>query len=266
MNAVLDSVFCASANVAATCGPYEKLGFRLDALAHDHRVLSLGSGTKRFQVHYLSGAGRFPPLHPAVVRARLQNTAHFAIGLRVSDLAGEISRLMGLGVPVVFSNHSVLLSAWLPIRDQAGCDVVLLAESVGVAGAHTFPVSRLDHLAVIAHDLDAKSRYWRDMFGLEPIGEVVTPTLIIRQYRLGDAILELLGPASADSPLHQRPAGLLSMASWEVASLAEAVKTARERGFTPSEPGEGPLPGTKISTIPGSELSGVNMQLLEYVR
>jgi hypothetical protein len=89
--------------------------------------------------------------------------------------------------------------------------------------------------------------------------------LIIRQLRLGGAVLELLGAASPDSPIHQRVPGPVRMASWEVPDVDHAVALARQAGFTPSDPAPGPLPGTRISTIPGPELAGVHMQLLQYV-
>lgn len=82
---------------------------------------------------------------------------------------------------------------------------------------------------------------------------------------IGDAILELLGPVSPESPLLQRPTGLVSMASWEVANMQEAIQHARQACFTVPDPAPGPLPGTRITTIQGAELAGVNMQLLEYV-
>jgi hypothetical protein len=89
--------------------------------------------------------------------------------------------------------------------------------------------------------------------------------MVIRQLRIGDAVLELLGPASPDSPLWQRTPGLVSMASWEVVDLEKAVRLARAAGLSVADPGSGPLPGTRIATIQGSELAGVNMQLLQYV-
>ena len=89
--------------------------------------------------------------------------------------------------------------------------------------------------------------------------------MIIRQLKIGDAMLELLGPASPDSPMASRPAGQASMCAWEVPDLDEAVALARERGFTPSTPNTGVLPGTRVATIPGGELAGVGMQLLQYV-
>ena len=55
------------------------------------------------------------------------------------------------------------------------------------------------------------------------------------------------------------------MVAWEVASLDDAVSLARERGFTVPDPNPGILPGTRVATIPATELAGVGMQLLEYV-
>lgn len=132
--------------------------------------------------------------------------------------------------------------------------------------AHAFPLKRLDHMAAVAPDLDGATRYWKEVFEVPVFGEVRTPTLIIRQLKVGDAILELLGPASAESPMASRPASLISMAAWEVSGrLDGAVALARERGFTVSDPEAGVLPGTRRASIPAGELGGVGMQLLEYV-
>ena len=55
------------------------------------------------------------------------------------------------------------------------------------------------------------------------------------------------------------------MCAFEVADLDTAVATARALGFGPNEPANGILPGTRVATIPAGEMSGVGMQLLEYV-
>ena len=88
--------------------------------------------------------------------------------------------------------------------------------------------------------------------------------MTVRQLGIGDAILELLGDPTNSGPLRQRPFGLLSMASWEVADLEGAVALARAAGFTVSDPAAGALPGTRIATIPADELAGLRMQLLQY--
>ncbi|MGH2604038.1 MAG: VOC family protein, partial [Dehalococcoidia bacterium] len=130
---------------------------------------------------------------------------------------------------------------------------------------HTFPLKRLDHLAAIAPDLETATRFWTETLGVPVAGEVRSPAAIIRQMRIGDAIFELLGPATPDSPIATRPPGLISMAAFEVPDLDAAVAQARAAGFTPSEPAAGVLPGTRTATIPPAELAGMAMQLLQYV-
>jgi hypothetical protein len=55
------------------------------------------------------------------------------------------------------------------------------------------------------------------------------------------------------------------MASWQVADLDAAVAHARAAGFTVADAATGVLPGTRVATVQGSELAGVNVQLLQYV-
>ncbi|GIW18595.1 MAG: hypothetical protein KatS3mg064_1752 [Tepidiforma sp.] len=130
---------------------------------------------------------------------------------------------------------------------------------------HRFPLARLDHLAVLAPDLDAATRAWVDLLGLVVAGEITAPGMVIRQLRCGDAVIELLAPAGDASPLAGRPAALLPVAAWEVAGpLEAAADLARERGFTCPPPSPGVIPGTRRTTIPAAELGGVAMQLLEY--
>src|SRR5262249_11350672 len=134
------------------------------------------------------------------------------------------------------------------------------AAAAGPPG-HSFPLRRLDHLAVVTHDLEARTRFWADVLGVAVAGEVATPATVIRQLRLGDAVLELLGPAAPDSPVWKRPAGLVGTASWEVADLDAAVAQARAAGFGVTDSATGVLPGTRVATDQGTELAGVNMQL-----
>ena len=55
------------------------------------------------------------------------------------------------------------------------------------------------------------------------------------------------------------------MVAFEVDGLNDAVTLARDRGFTVTDPSDGVLPGTRTATIPADQLSGMAMQLLEYV-
>jgi len=136
--------------------------------------------------------------------------------------------------------------------------------AVGLFG-HAFPLKRLDHLAALAPDLEGATRYWADVLGIPPTGEVVSPTTVIRQFGIGDAIVELLGPATPDSPIAQRPPGLITMAAFEVTDIDAAVAAARAAGFNPPDAATGVLPGTRVSTIPAAQLGGMSLQLLQYV-
>jgi catechol 2,3-dioxygenase-like lactoylglutathione lyase family enzyme len=253
----IDSVYVAVADLAAACGPYERLGLRLSPAQDGCRTLHVGGPARSFAVHFLADVKADSPLAQPLRLALTAGRALFAVALGVAD----IGPLQGKGLVAARLDEM----AWLPLHDRAGTDLVLVQQRRAEPPSHAFPLKRLDHLAVVTHDLDEKTRFWSDVLEVPVAGEVVTPTLVIRQLRLGDAVLELLGPASADSPLWQRSPGPVSMASWEVDDLDEAVRLARAAGFTVADPGPGPLPGTRIATIQGSELGGVNMQLLQYV-
>ena len=87
----------------------------------------------------------------------------------------------------------------------------------------------------------------------------------MRQLRIGDAMFELLGPATPDSPIRQRPPGLNSMFSVEVPDLDATIAHVEAAGFTVADRRIGTLPGTMVATIPAAQTSGVNVQLLQYV-
>ncbi|HZQ38028.1 MAG TPA: VOC family protein [Dehalococcoidia bacterium] len=137
-------------------------------------------------------------------------------------------------------------------------------EAAGLT-THAFPLKRLDHLATVAPDLESGTRFWRDLLGVPLAGEVSSPAMIIRQFQIGDAMFELLGPTSPESPLAARPAGLASVVAFEVENLDGAITEARRRGFTPSPAEPGVLPGTRRASIPPEQFSGIALQLLQYV-
>lgn len=264
----IDSAYLAGRDLDACCGPYERLGLQLWPDRPGRRTLAVGGTANRFSLHFLSETARDGA--PARPRREALATGRslFAVGLSVADLDAVLARLDSNGLQSTRAGDADGM-AWLPLHDQAGTDLILVpAKMPKAAAVHAGPpcfLKRLDHLAMVAHDLELKTRFWQDILGIPVTGEVTTPALVVRQMRIGDATLELLGPASPDSPLWQRPQGLVSMASWEVEDVEAAVGLAKGHGFTVTDPAAGPLPGTRIATIQGTELAGVNMQLLEYV-
>ena len=250
----IDSAWLACADLDGARRPYERLGLVPTETGPGRASLLVGQGPTLFALNLVSGAD-------AIRRMAAPGEGLFAVGLRVGSVRDAVEALAGRGVRAV----RIGPLAWLPLRDRAGTDLVLLeADNPAPVPEHGLSLLRMDHLAAVTPDLEAKGGFWEDVLGVPVAGEVRTPTMVIRQLRIGNAVLELLAPASADSPLHQRKPGLVGMVSWEVKDLQAAVATARAAGFTVSEPASGPLPGTRISTIPGSELAGANLQLLQY--
>lgn len=269
---------------------YERLGLTLTPPTRHrggthNRVFFAGDAANEFYVELLGIADVAETRRArgdGFVQAIERGQGLSAVVLRVGDLAAALGALAGrgLGRPSreVFAEdgRTICDVAELADRERALVDVRLVQYPHGAqerytrhadAGflRHAFPLKRLDHLAAVAPDLEAATRYWSDVMGVPVAGEVRTPAMIIRQLRIGDAVLELLGPATADSPIAKRPPGLVSMAAFEVADLDAAVAAARAAGFTVPEPAAGALPGTRTATIPAGELAGMAMQLLQYV-
>jgi catechol 2,3-dioxygenase-like lactoylglutathione lyase family enzyme len=264
----IDFLFVAVPDLEAACRPYARLGLPPSLTRDGRRTLHVGGPAHRVAVHFLADPGRATPLAGPVREALASGRGLFAVGLRVPDLSGAVDLLASKGVVATTVADGGGGLAWLPLHDRTGTDLVLVGQAEAAhpdQPGHGFPLRRLDHLAAVTPDLEEKARFWGDTLGVPVSGAVLTATMIIRQLRIGDAVLELLGPASPDSPLRQRPPGLVSMASWEVLDLDASVRQARAAGFTVPDPAPGVLPGTRVATIPGPELAGVDLQLLQYV-
>lgn len=197
----------------------------------------------------LDTAVRVLQAHGLDCRVREVRGADGAKVCDVADVHGPFADPIGLRLIQYFPSHE---ERWAR-RAAAGLTT------------HTFPLKRLDHLAAVAPDLEAETHFWRTVMDVPLAGEVASPAMIIRQLQVGDAMFELLGPASAESPLAARPPGLASVVAFEVENLDAAITEARRRGFTPSPAEPGVLPGTRRATIPPDQFSGIALQLLQYV-
>lgn len=270
--------------------PFERLGLRLTpearhaGLGTANRSFFAGGGETEFYIELLGIADRAE----AQAAGRRDLLAAVDAGqpaprlaLRTADADGLRARLDARGVPSILrhvrrEDGSAIGRALAVESDAPGCRVTVLeyAEPFparvarhAAAGLfeHVLALKRVDHLAMVAPDLAGTEAAWRELFGVEATGEVRGRGMVIRQLRMGDAILELLGPDSPDSPLAQRPPGLITMAAFEVPGLEAAVAHARAAGFTLPDGASGVLPGTRVSSIPGDQLGGLTLQLLEYV-
>lgn len=287
----IDHVVLPVKSLADASAAYERLGLTLTAvtrhagLGTENRVFHVGTGLNDFYVELLAvhdpGAAQGNPRAAGYLKAIEEGRGLARLMLGTRDIAGTVSALKAKGVQADI--EPVSREGGAKICDTAGLDVPGLNVSAGViqyvesreashrrraaAGSfqHAFPLKRLDHLAAAAPDLVGATRAWTGVLGVPVFGEIKGTGIIIRQMKIGDAIVELLGPDGPDSRMAGRPPGLSSMCAFEVPNLDAAVALARERGFTPSDPNNGILPGTRVASIPGTELFGMGLQLLEYV-
>jgi catechol 2,3-dioxygenase-like lactoylglutathione lyase family enzyme len=297
----IDHLIVPIENLDTAVEPFRRLGLGLQAVADQPRlgtqssIFAAGGPSNWFGVELLHVADPQQATRAwgtAFVEAAAQQRGVLVLG--TEDLSGAVATLRQRGLEpdtgeivspaegqaagTATSGHGARIAqtAALNAPAEAGLDVRLIQYAAPAierfAGAaqrlenpSSFPLKRLDHLAAFTRDLDASTRFWTDVLGVPLHGEVRTPVIIVRQLKIGDAILELLGPASPDSPAAQRPSGLGKMAAFEVTDMGAAVAQARAAGFTLPDPGPGALPGTRVTTIPGSQLSGFSLQLLVYM-
>jgi catechol 2,3-dioxygenase-like lactoylglutathione lyase family enzyme len=285
----VDHLVLAVPDLEMAAAPFERLGLRLSpATRHEgagtaNRALFVGR-ENQFYVELLA-------VHDAAVARRTGRGDYLAIAesgggaarlvFGCDDLDAADDRCARRNVTcerraIVREGGDRIADVLIPDSLGAGCPVGMIAyetsqleraaarEARGLL-AHDLPLTRLDHLAVIAPQLDETVAFWAGVLGVPVHGEVRGRGMVIKQMKLGNAIVELLGPETPESPLASRPAGLIAMAAYEVPDLAAAVATARERGFTLPDPAEGVLPGTRVATIGPDQMGGLSLQLLEYV-
>lgn len=274
----------------AAAAAYERLGLRLTPETEHattgtaNRVFFVANGDAEFYVELLSVRDRTLAMRMRPRYAALAGEGGPAgIALAVADLEAAATTLDERGLtatitPVRAADGRLVASTLEVDAPALGLPVTLIHypeplparrqrhEAAGLF-EHALPLARLDHLAAIVPALDPACEAWERLLGVPVAGEVVSRErgMIIRQLRIGGAILELIGPATPESPLSSRPPGLIPMAAFEVADIAAAAAAVRARGFAVPGPTPGPLPGTLVTSVPGSDLGGVTVQLLQYV-
>ncbi|WP_322796289.1 VOC family protein, partial [Tepidiforma sp.] len=249
----LDHLILAIPDLAAAAAPFEQLGLTLTprtahaGLGTANRAAFIGSGPGNFAFIELLAVEQPDLLPPSRAHHRAAAGAGGALAsfaLRVPDLDAALQPLRPaaqVDVAEVRADDRRLLVRSAVIRLPAiPCPVALVqypetpearfqrSRSLGRFD-HAFPLAALDHIALLVTDLAAATRD-AALLGLQPVGEVTTPDVIIRQLAAGAATVELLAPARQGSPLAGRPPGLLPVAACRAAvPLAGAARLARER-------------------------------------
>lgn len=98
---------------------------------------------------------------------------------------------------------------------------------------------KLYHIGKVVKDLEEAKKYYKETFGLEPIGEpVVDPIQKVEVQKLNtghgnEVTLELLQPLGEDSPVNkflQKHGEGLHHLSFEVEDIHQSIKEFREKG------------------------------------
>lgn len=286
----IDHVVLATADLAAAAARWQALGLQLTPpLRHagastENSVFFVGGADTEFYVELLAvhdrdravGEGR-QDLLDAIDRGGLYR---LMLQVRSADAAAAVLDGHGIAVSsreVRRDDGSLIGTVVEPIgATGAGCEFALIAYEGGAearrarhaaAGLfrHDLPLARLDHLAAIAPDrVDDACAFWDTVLGVPVTGRVTGRGMDIRQLRIGDATLELIGPDGADSSIRQRPAGMASVTAFEVADLDAVVADVRARGFEVPDPAPGVLPRSRVSTVTPDQLGGLALQLISF--
>jgi methylmalonyl-CoA/ethylmalonyl-CoA epimerase len=97
---------------------------------------------------------------------------------------------------------------------------------------------KLHHIGKVVADMEEAVRYHREMFGLEPVGEMVVDPIqkvevVLLNSGYGDEVtIELIKPISEDSPVNKflKKGGGLHHLSFEVEDIEAALARLRKKG------------------------------------
>lgn len=284
----IDHVILPTADVRAAAECWQALGLRTtDPMRHagtstENSVFFVGGAATEFYVELLGVHD--PGLAAAEGRQDLVRAIEagglFRLMLQVDSAEDAVAHLASHGIAatsreVERSDGSRIGRVIEPQTSAAGCSFALIEYEGGpvervdrhrAAGLfdHDLPLRRLDHLAAITFDPDAACAFWADVLGVPTVGRVNGRGMDIRQLRIGDATLELIGPDGADSPVTARSEGMVSVTAFEVDDLDAVVETIRARGFSLPDGASGVLPNSRTATVSADQLGGLALQLIQF--
>jgi methylmalonyl-CoA/ethylmalonyl-CoA epimerase len=95
-------------------------------------------------------------------------------------------------------------------------------------------IKKIDHIAIAVKDLEAEIARYRDVLGLEFLGKEVVPEqkVTVAFFKVGDVLIELLEPLSADSPVSafiEKKGGGLHHIALEVDDIQAAIRRLQEK-------------------------------------
>jgi methylmalonyl-CoA/ethylmalonyl-CoA epimerase len=115
-------------------------------------------------------------------------------------------------------------------------------------------LKRLDHVAVIVGDLDARASLLTEQFGLTPDGAADLEELRIAFFRSGDARVELIEPLTPEAREARLPGGetRLEHISFEVEDLEETMLQLAALGIELTAPPREAAGTRSVWTVPAT--------------
>lgn len=133
-------------------------------------------------------------------------------------------------------------------------------------------IGRLNHVGVATPSIDASLRLYRDMLGVERVGEpfdLPAQGVRVAFVDLPNSQIELIEPLGEDSPLHaflaRNPKGGQHHVCFEVDDILAARETLRARGATVLGTGEPRIGahGTPVLFLHPRDMGGVLVELMQ---
>ena len=95
-------------------------------------------------------------------------------------------------------------------------------------------IKKIDHVAIAVKNLQEEIARYRDVMGLEFLGTEVVPEqkVTVAFFKVGDVLIELLEPLSADSPISafiEKKGGGLHHLALEVDDIQSDIRKLREK-------------------------------------
>jgi len=193
------------------------------------------------------------------------------ICFRTDDIRAELARLKAQGVDLIDESPRDGLAGEIAFIHPKAMHGVLIELAQPPSNSHNGTAKGFDHLAAMVTDIDAAAEDWSEILGLGLSGKIDASDhgILIGQILCGQTVMELVQPATNDSPLAERIATIgehpASMIAIEVPNIEEEISRYRSAGMTVSDSSLGPIPGTLRASLAADETYGLGIQLISYV-
>lgn len=193
------------------------------------------------------------------------------ICFRTNDIRAELARLQSQGVDLIDESPRDGLAGEIAFIHPKAMHGVLIELAQPPSGSHTGTEKGFDHLAAMVNDIDTAAENWLQVLGLELSAKIDASDhgILIGQIICGQTVMELVQPATNDSPLAERIGSVgehpASMIAIEVPDIEEEISRYRSAGMTVSDSSPGPIPGTLRASLTAEETYGLGIQLISYV-